>query len=202
MSAASPKTQDKALDKAGEPSMEEILASIRRIIADDQAVKPSDEPAPRAAPQPENDDVLDLAEVAEPVRKPQAPKPTPIEPDPIDFADEPLDFDAIEVEPEPPPVRSAASELPRAAPPEPPRASLHDDVLDMQEPLISASAGANVNQAFNLLAHTVLSQNSRTLEDIVKDMLRPMLKAWLDDNLPVMVERLVRAEIERVSRGR
>ncbi|GEP05175.1 PopZ family protein [Methylobacterium oxalidis] len=202
MSAASPKTQDKALDKAGEPSMEEILASIRRIIADDQAVKPSDEPAPRSAPQPENDDVLDLAEVAEPVRKPQALKPTPIEPDPIDFADEPLDFDAIEVEPEPPPVRAAAPELPRAAPPEPPRASLHDDLLDMQEPLISAAAGANVNQAFSLLAHTVLSQNSRTLEDIVKDMLRPMLKAWLDDNLPVMVERLVRAEIERVSRGR
>ncbi|AWN44801.1 PopZ family protein [Methylobacterium durans] len=180
--------------------MEEILASIRRIIADDQAAKPDDEPAPRAAPTPENDDVLDLADVAEPVRKPQAAKPTPIEPDPIDFADEPLDFDAIEVEPEP--VRAAEPPRVQAPPPEPPRASLHDALLDAQEPLVSAAAGANVSQAFNLLAHTVLSQNSRTLEDIVKDMLRPMLKAWLDDNLPVMVERLVRAEIERVSRGR
>ena len=45
-------------------------------------------------------------------------------------------------------------------------------------------------------------QNSRTLDDLVQEMLRPMLKNWLDDNLPSMVERLVRAEIERVSRGR
>ncbi len=44
--------------------------------------------------------------------------------------------------------------------------------------------------------------NARTLEDLVKEMLRPMLKAWLDDNLPGLVERIVRAEIERVSRGR
>jgi cell pole-organizing protein PopZ len=44
-------------------------------------------------------------------------------------------------------------------------------------------------------------QNARTLEDLVREMLRPMLKVWLDDNLPGMVERLVRAEIERVSRG-
>ena len=70
------------------------------------------------------------------------------------------------------------------------------------EALVSPATDASVNNAFNLLAHTVLSQNARTLEDLVKDMLKPMLKAWLDDNLPVVVERLVRAEIERVSRGR
>ena len=58
------------------------------------------------------------------------------------------------------------------------------------------------NSAFNTLAHTVLVQNARTLEDLVREMLRPMLKSWLDDNLPNMVERLVRAEIERVARGR
>jgi uncharacterized protein len=40
------------------------------------------------------------------------------------------------------------------------------------------------------------------MEDIVKEMLRPMLKAWLDDNLPPLVERLVEAEIERVARGK
>ena len=59
-----------------------------------------------------------------------------------------------------------------------------------------------VDSAFNSLAQTVLVQNSRTLDDLVREMLRPMLKAWLDDNLPNMVERMVRAEIERVSRGR
>jgi cell pole-organizing protein PopZ len=68
--------------------------------------------------------------------------------------------------------------------------------------LLSPRATAAVDLAFNTLAHTVLVQNSRTLEDLVREMLKPMLKAWLDDNLPNMVERLVRAEIERVSRGR
>ncbi len=68
--------------------------------------------------------------------------------------------------------------------------------------LISAATSAAVDSAFNSLAHTVLVQNARTLEDLVREMLRPMLKSWLDDNLPGLVERLVRAEIERVSRGR
>ncbi len=58
------------------------------------------------------------------------------------------------------------------------------------------------NSAFNTLANTVLSNNARTLEDLVKEMLRPLLKSWLDDNLPGVVERIVKAEIERVSRGR
>ncbi len=68
--------------------------------------------------------------------------------------------------------------------------------------LLSGATSAAVDSAFNSLAQTVLVQNARTLEDLVREMLRPMLKAWLDDNLPSMVERLVRAEIERVSRGR
>ena len=68
--------------------------------------------------------------------------------------------------------------------------------------LISTSTMAAVDSAFNSLAHTVIGQNARTLEDLVKEMLRPMLKSWLDDNLPGLVERIVRAEIERVSRGR
>ena len=68
--------------------------------------------------------------------------------------------------------------------------------------LISPGTSAAVDSAFNSLAHTVLGNNARTLEDLVKEMLRPMLKAWLDDNLPGLVERIVRTEIERVSRGR
>jgi cell pole-organizing protein PopZ len=49
---------------------------------------------------------------------------------------------------------------------------------------------------------TILNKNARTVEDLIQDMLRPMLQTWLDDNLPALVERLVRAEIERVARGR
>jgi cell pole-organizing protein PopZ len=68
--------------------------------------------------------------------------------------------------------------------------------------ILSATTVSAVESAFNTLAHTVLSNNARTLEDLVKEMLRPMLKSWLDDNLPGLVERIVKAEIERVSRGR
>lgn len=68
--------------------------------------------------------------------------------------------------------------------------------------VLSGATAAAVESAFNALANTVLSNNARTLEDLVKDMLRPMLKSWLDDNLPNLVERIVRAEIERVARGR
>jgi len=71
-----------------------------------------------------------------------------------------------------------------------------------QQQILSHSTVSAVESAFNSLAHTVLSNNARTLEDLVKEMLRPMLKSWLDDNLPGLVERIVKAEIERVSRGR
>ena len=82
------------------------------------------------------------------------------------------------------------ADKPEPAPPVPDRA------------LISSATVPAVDSAFNALAQTVLGQNARTLEDLVREMLRPMLKSWLDDNLPGMVERIVRAEIERVSRGR
>jgi cell pole-organizing protein PopZ len=65
--------------------------------------------------------------------------------------------------------------------------------------LISPEVNNAVHAAFNALAQTVLVHNARTLEDMLRETLRPMLKAWLDDNLPGMVERLVRVEIERVS---
>ena len=59
-----------------------------------------------------------------------------------------------------------------------------------------------MHAAFNALQQTVLVNNSRTLEDLLREMLQPALKAWLDDNLPGMVERLVRVEIEQISRPR
>lgn len=67
--------------------------------------------------------------------------------------------------------------------------------------LISADAGASVANAFSALTHTILSQNARTLDDLVSDMLQPMLKEWLDENLPTLVERLVKQEIDRMARG-
>lgn len=160
--------------------MEEILASIRRIIADDQAPKPVESPPPL----PENDDVLDLAEVAEPVRRPPPPE---FELPDIDFGEEQVDFTESKPEPQPEPVFARMRE------------EVEEAVV---ERLVSRATDDSVGQAFQMLSHTVLTQNARTLEDLVKDMLRPMLKAWLDDNLPVMVERMVRTEIDRVVRGR
>jgi|SRR5580692_6449772 cell pole-organizing protein PopZ len=217
--------------KSQEPSMEEILASIRRIIADDDANKtaprPAEPPPQAAAPAP----------AARPAPPPQAPPPAPPEPslDEAEAADpEPM----AEVEDQASDIldltEQMAAPMPQPAPSPKPASQFRtidgsfDVSYDEEKPapqmpeahaplpsednpyrgearsnqLLSSVTSAAVDSAFNTLAQTVLVQNARTLEDLVREMLRPMLKAWLDDNLPGMVERLVRAEIERVSRGR
>jgi len=123
--------------------------------------------------------------------------------------------DDMAVEAEPPPnafqkveleddlefAESVASKSMRPPPAyEPPRVEAAPPPRPTQ--ILSTTTVSAVESAFNTLAHTVLSNNARTLEDLVKEMLRPMLKSWLDDNLPGLVERIVKAEIERVSRGR
>ncbi|WP_428979155.1 PopZ family protein [Hansschlegelia plantiphila] len=84
-------------------------------------------------------------------------------------------------------------------PPSPVRAAAPASAFD--ERLLSSATDDVVTNAFGSLANTILTNNARTLDDIVKEMLRPMLRSWLDDNLPPLVERLVRHEIERVARG-
>ena len=69
------------------------------------------------------------------------------------------------------------------------------------EPLASPFTDASVASSFDALSKSMMLNNKTLIEDLTREMLRPMLKSWLDDNLPVMVERLVRAEIERVARG-
>ena len=187
--------------KVSEPSMEEILASIRRIIADDQdggratasspaapsPAAPSSDPSAQAVPTEEN--VLDLAGL-KPARVRQ--RVVDLEREDMSFreGDEPLDmedaapdheFDAESIGADEPPPPAPASSKPG--------------------PLLSESARATADSAFRRLSATVPASHPRTLEDAVTEMLRPMLKAWLDENLPPLVERLVRAEIERVTRG-
>jgi cell pole-organizing protein PopZ len=82
----------------------------------------------------------------------------------------------------------------------------------VEQALLSGTTSAAVDSAFGMLtnkppaqmpiAQMPIAQGARSIEELVQDMLRPMLKDWLEDNLPSLVERLVRAEIERVSRGR
>jgi cell pole-organizing protein PopZ len=243
--------------KVQEPSMEEILASIRRIIADDEAKPPPAEKAagPVAVPEPPKAEkpappparpaaMTDIppskiAPVA-PARAAAPPPPAPPPPAPV-ASNNQDDIDALlsgldeATSPEeirPPQPEAEVFELtdemavPSVAPPQPSfqRVEPQDDIeftesaasraINRQpaydppsfeapsQPILSQSTVSAVESAFNTLAHTVLSNNARTLEDLVKEMLRPMLKSWLDDNLPGLVERIVKAEIERVSRGR
>ncbi|WP_312403215.1 PopZ family protein [Rhizobium sp.] len=67
--------------------------------------------------------------------------------------------------------------------------------------LLSETAGAQVAKSFGELAEVFDGLERRSVEDMAQEMLRPMLQEWLDDNLPTLVERLVREEIERVARG-
>lgn len=67
--------------------------------------------------------------------------------------------------------------------------------------LVSPAVGERVAQSFGALAEAIDAGPRRSFDEIAEDMLRPMLQEWLDDNLPTLVERLVREEIERVARG-
>ncbi|HTV37722.1 MAG TPA: DUF2497 domain-containing protein [Xanthobacteraceae bacterium] len=206
--------------KSNEPSMEEILASIRRIIADDDATKSAHQ-APEA-PKP-------VAPVVRPaVPPPRMPAAPPrVTPPPVSPVEAPAAVKNAAVDEQSADILELTESMaaPMPAPAAPPAAAPapvfrtidggsdvgFDDepekpapqaAADITSRLLSRSTTAAVDSAFNSLAQTVLVQNAKTLEDLVREMLRPMLKAWLDENLPAMVERLVRAEIERVSRGR
>jgi cell pole-organizing protein PopZ len=190
------------LAKAQEPTMEEILASIRRIIADDDAAKPgaaAAKPAPASAPEPaekNNQDDIDAMLAGFDAVDNAAPTSADVLELTESMQAKPPAFNTIEGPPDVVFSEAPEPERPRPFLGEPSAAPVADRTL------LSPRTTAAVDMAFNTLAHTVLVQNSRTLEDLVREMLKPMLKAWLDDNLPNMVERLVRAEIERVSRGR
>ena len=71
-----------------------------------------------------------------------------------------------------------------------------------EEPLLSPEADEAAALSFGALTANLDIRSAELADSMVRDMLRPMLKQWLDENLPPMVERLVRAEIQRVARGR
>jgi len=212
--------------KAQEPSMEEILASIRRIIADDDASKPANK-APESAAPPIPLTTAPSRPPSAPPQKPAtaspaaAPRPAAVSQAAADSQGEAnatlAEFDALKAVPRPQPAtdvlnltEAVAAPTTSAPGPTPSFRTIDgtSNVVFGNKPapasdpgLISNETVAAVDRAFNTLTHTVVRRNARTLEDLVREMLRPMLKSWLDDNLPGLVERIVRAEIERVSRG-
>jgi cell pole-organizing protein PopZ len=172
-------------DLRNEPSMEDILASIKRIIAEDGAAALS---APRSRPLP-RDDV------------PPATSPAAAEPEA-----EPEALTEAEAEAE------TATEAEHAAPEQ---ATAPDKpVLDLTEPLVPPAASTLVSQnaaqasrqSLAALSAMVIrpdpeaeSPPGNTLEALVRELLRPMLKDWLDAKLPEMVEALVSREIARIT---
>jgi cell pole-organizing protein PopZ len=174
-------------------------------------VPPPAKPAPAPAPAASNsqDDIDALLNGLDEATSPEEIRPPLPDGDVFELTD-----DMALPEPPPPPqpsfqkvepqddlefAEAAARAAPRQPAYEPP--SFESAATPAQQ-ILSRTTVSAVESAFNSLANTVLSNNARTLEDLVKEMLRPMLKSWLDDNLPGLVERIVKAEIERVSRGR
>lgn len=189
-----------------EPSIEEILESIRQIISDDgePAAKAAPAVPPAAPPQPapvafappptpveaplpaydmgaddeDEDDILDLTQKAVPARQPV-----------IDMQDHE----------EPAPVRAQPAYTPPPAQPE---------VYDTGAGLMSdITADVSAHAMARLLAGNVAVERELpgrvgnvTLEDMTRELLRPLLKTWLDQNLPGIIERMVAKEIEKISR--
>jgi len=160
-------------DQQAEPSMEEILASIRRIISEE-------EQAPTAEP------VLDLTQTDE-------PQAEAIEDDIV--------FEAVEqaaaeqtytpptAAPTPAPIETAMPIQVAAV------ASTADTILS--PPTANAAAGALARLAGTL---RISEAPGQTVEGVVRELLKPMLKEWLDHNLPAIVESRVEAELERIAR--
>jgi len=191
-----------------EPTMEEILASIRRIINEDDEPKPAQEAAPEPqaaaepAPEPEpepvdmaEDDVLELTDRVEDDAVSGGTAPMAIADDLmiIDREDEP----EAEPEPEPAPEPVAAARPAREPEPAPQPEPDDDSLLDAAPASLAAGMFAALSDNLR-----VSSDQGQTLEGIVREMMRPMLKKWLDDNLPAIVEEKVQAEVERIARRR
>jgi uncharacterized protein len=143
-----------------DPSMEDILASIRRILTEEQTPEPQAVPA-NSPPEPvTNEDVLVL--------------------DSSMMVADPQETDAQPVD-EPSPAEAPASVL--------------------VAPEAAAAAASSVGNLIRTLAtdrSMQVTSSGPTIEDVVRAELRPLLREWLNANLPPLVERLVRAEIERV----
>jgi cell pole-organizing protein PopZ len=176
-----------------EPTMEEILASIRRIISEDDAPAADEaEVAPAAAEEPA---AMRAAE-AEP-----QPQPVKTEPEPVAAA-EPELAPAIEEEAlELTEKVETHGDLDVFTPP--PAAPVAEAESAPVESLVSERAASAAASSFGQLSAAIgMPRDDRTLEDVVRELLRPLLQQWLDSNLPGIVQQAVEAEVERIARGR
>ncbi len=197
-----------------EPTMEEILASIRRIISEEDKpaesggdvldlqpppppvaeVKAPSQPAPTPAPAP----------IPPPAPKPEpvvvkAPPPVLEEPEPLAPPSRVIEDDLMVVEqdeePAPPPPAPVAKPAPAA-----PKAEWTPPPSGPSETLVSPPVASQAAGALGKLMGSMMVSGGGTLDDVVRELLKPMLKEWLDDNLPQLVEAEVAKEIDRIRR--
>ncbi len=243
-----------------EPSMEEILASIRRIIEDsDQVRKPEEatlpEPGSHVADQDDQDDLKSFSDELKPqadaamaqelssheqvpadepkshlsasadkmglkakaAGAQEAPGKAPFGAPPVQREAQPQDQepagereDSMALDKEIDAGLSAAAAQAKPATPASASAQVHGAVAlsparenddEKRGSIISEQAGRQVAAAFDELSEAFAASRRRSFDEIAAEMMRPMLQEWMDNNLPTLVERLVREEIERVARG-
>lgn len=168
-----------AAAEQSEPTMEEILASIRKIIATE------------GAPAQPTEDILELTDIVE--EEPVAPPAPDPEPEPV--------------------IEEVAAAAPPPAEPEPVEEKVEPPAaMPAEDALISQDTGATTATSFAQLAEQLEQQRvslapqveigngKQTLENLVTEIMKPLLKEWLDQNLPGTVEKLVQREIERIAR--
>lgn len=183
-----------------EPSIEEILASIRQIISDDDssAEKPAEKPKPVAVPEPVMADALEDEVLELTLNMKEEPELD------VDFEialaeiNETLASDIAETAPEP--VIEEPEDMP--APETVSFDEDFDDILSEQVKSAALSSMAKLASGMPISKPKPAPRHYEgvTLEDIVRDLLNPMLRDWMDDNLPPLVERLVQKELEKLAR--
>ena len=190
-------------DTEQEPSMEEILASIRRIISDDDKVMEAAAQENEEAPEDEEElAVEEMVAMAEPEPEPVAEEVDDDDDDILDLTDmeapdpEPLFEEQAYKEPEPEPIAPPVS--PSPAPPPAPTPAPDNLVSPPQAGEASGSFERLTEKLNEDYSELPIGNGAVTLEGLTRELVRPMLKEWLDQHLPMMVERLVREEIERL----
>ncbi|MCB9957400.1 MAG: DUF2497 domain-containing protein [Rhodospirillaceae bacterium] len=176
-----------------EPSMEEILASIRRIISEDASDPPEEYEEPPMAAASDDDAEADPPPLAQP-RSPELSLSDDEDLPEIEMADE--DDDILEL-----------TQVVQQAPPPPPpmesggRSDDGTSLISERTADLAQSAFARLNGSGNRLYSDLPIGDGRTVEDLVRELLKPMLHEWLDANLPDIVERLVDREVQYIGRG-
>jgi cell pole-organizing protein PopZ len=182
---------DDSAKTAADPSMDDILASIRRILTEEE-VSPDPEGKTQSGSAEASIDLDEVFSLDETMLV--APSPAPaIEEPPSPTKSHPPVLLAPVI---PAPAIATAAQHPPQSPPAAPAVT---PLIAPEAEAAAASALGDLVRSVQAERHTAVYRGGPTIEDLVRAEIRPVLKSWLDNYLPEIVERLVRMEIERVA---